>query len=457
MLSRQTLVNLIAVALASAALLLYAATTLLAQAILTTDYELVVELDRADGLLADKEVTYNGVGIGRIDRIQLAEERTRVTMRIDRDVRVPVDHDIVVIRSSPIGEQALDFRPFGEVTDSSRFLEPGDVAQPREVVMPPPIQGLLELADEVFEPLDKANTALVVSELADAVRGRRDDIRGLLRDSARFSESIADSGADYDRLFASSRVVNRALAENRDTLARIITESADATTILSDIRTEFEGLLVDAPLAVNQVSDLVEAGQANISCIVDDLGALAAYSAQPRQLENASEALRHNQWFFQAFNVLTARSMFGDPWQRVHVVIEDEPPPQSYLPEKRPIPATLPGGACDSPFGPGAPAAQQAGFELRVPDGRVIAPDDDRAIPFRRGIGLTPAAARAGTPTGTAASPAVTPTGPLPATGGALLPLLLGGLLLGVGTATVGYQRRRPRSDEPHLEEHPDE
>jgi hypothetical protein len=54
------------------------------------------------------------------------------------------------------------------------------------------------------------------------------------------------------------------------------------------------------------------------------------------------------------------------------------------MPEKRPIPATLPGGACASPFGEGAPAAVQDDFELTVPEGRVVPPEDNRVEPVRR-------------------------------------------------------------------------
>jgi virulence factor Mce-like protein len=431
----KTFINLVAIAVASAALILYAGTTLLAQAVLDRAYPITVDLDRADGLLVDKEVTYNGVGIGQIEAIQLTETGARVHLRIDEDVRIPAEHDIVVLRSSPIGEQALDFRPHVEVTERTRFLEPGDEAQPREVTMPPPIQGLLELADDVFEPLDKDNVGIVMAEFADAVRGRRDDVRSLMRDSARFSSAIADNGEDYDRLFASSRVVNRALAENREILKQFITDSADATTILTDIRGDFEGLLVDAPLTINRVSDLVEAGQANISCVLDDFGSINAYLALPRQLENGSEALRQNQFFFQGFNVITPRSASGDPWQRVHIVTEDDPPPESYLPAKRPIPDILPGGACTSPFGAGAPAAHQADFVKRVPEARVVEPADARATPVRRGVGLTGPSPRVTT--------APTPSRPLPATGMAL-PLLLGIALMAAGSRGIGYRRSRP-------------
>lgn len=427
----RTFVNLIAVSVASAVLILFAVTQLVATAILDNGYPLDIELPRADGLLPDKEVTYNGVGIGQIEAVQLTDEGVLVSMRIDEGVQIPTEHDVVILRSSPIGEQAIDFRPIGEVTEATEFYEPGDRAIAQSVVLPPPVQDLLELASDVFGPVDPDNAGTVVAELADTVRGRRDDVRSFMSDSARFSAAVADNGDAYDRLFASSRIVNRTLAENRDTLARLITESADATSILSDMRADFEGLLVEAPPTLNLASDLVEGGQANLSCVIDDFASFNEYMAAPRQLENGAEALRVNQWFFEAFNIFSPQDSYGLPWQRVHVVMEPEPPPESYLPAKRPIPDILPGGACASPFGEGAAAATQAGYAKRVPEARVIPPADNRLTPVRRDVTAT------STPPGQTASPRGPGSGSLPATGAGVLPMLLGALTMLVSGRTI--------------------
>ncbi|MBW3548194.1 MAG: hypothetical protein KY452_08705, partial [Actinobacteria bacterium] len=61
------------------------------------------------------------------------------------------------------------------------------------------------------------------------------------------------------------------------------------------------------------------------------------------------------------------------------VTLEPAPPAALYTPP-RPIPATLPGGACESVFGPGAGSAVQADHRLAAPDGRVIRPENDRQL-----------------------------------------------------------------------------
>lgn len=422
---RRTFVNLVAVGVAAAALITYAVAQLVAGAVLDDRYALYVDLPRGGGLLPDKEVTYNGHGIGQVADMELVGEFVRLRLAVEHGVRVPQDVDVVVQRSSALGEQALDIRPRAEVTEATVFYEAGDTIEIADLTLPPEVQRLLALANEVFAPIDEDNAGAVVAELADTLRGRGGDLRAILQDSADFSEDVADRGDDFDRFFASGRVVNRVLAENRDELAGLFGDIADATTILSDMRAEFEGVLADAPPTLALVGELVERAQPNLSCVVRDLANLNEYVAQPAVLTDTAEALRLNRFFFDGFATITQPDPFGHNWQRLKFELRDEGVGERYEP-KRPVPPIRPGGACTSPFGPGAPAATQPGHVPLVTDTSVIPPEDDRAEPVRR---------------------AAADDGP---SRGAAVPFLLGsGLLVGVGRvlrAGQPEQARRNRS-----------
>ena len=102
------------------------------------------------------------------------------------------------------------------------------------------------------------------------------------------------------------------------------------------------------------------------------------------------------------------------------------------------IPDILPGGACESPFGPGAPAAHQADYSKRVPDAEVVRPANDRAEPVRTSSSDTSAL---GTTNIASLAPrrlATVPASTVPSGGGAL-PLVLGAVL----TAAVMPAARR--------------
>lgn len=393
----RTLVNLVTVVIASAVLLLFAVTQLLASAILANTYPLYVELSEAGGLLENKQVTYRGAAVGEIIDVTLCDdpdvvegpecadvEHVRVELGIDDDARIPRGVEVVVLRQSAVGEQALDIRPLVATGPSTTFYEEGDVIEPGSVTLPTKPQRLLELANAVFAPVDEASAAIVVAELADALQGRSDDLRSILVDSATLGEAVGDNGADYDRFFAASRIVNAALAENRQVLAGLITDLADGAELIGEIRPSVDALLDSAPPVLSDTTSLLTRGDANLACIIEDLSNLNTYLSLPEVLADLEEGIRVNEFFFEAFRIIGPDSAQGDPWLRVRFILEPAPTPLLYTPP-RPIPATLPGGACQSVFGAGAGSAVQPGFRPVAPESQVIRPEDDRTTPVRDG------------------------------------------------------------------------
>ena len=475
-LARRTVVNLIAIALVSTALIIYALAQLLTGALLDDSYPLSVEVPNTGGLIPQQEVTLSGVPVGLVDSFDLVGEGVKANLSIDEEYRIPRDVDVVILRRSAVGEQAIDFRPHEGAGDD--FFDAGETVKPANVVTPVEVQRLLTLADEVFGPIDPENAGKVVAELADVVRGRRDDIRSIITDSAEFSADIADNGEDYDQLFREGRKVTAALAENREDLSRSLDAMADAAAVLSDSRTEFEGLLAEMTPLLGQVSTLVNRSDPNLSCIITDFADINEYMAADRQMANTEKALRLNQWFFVGYDITSEPDHAGRIWNRIQFIPPQQPPARSYLPQKRPIPDILPGGACSSPFGAGAGAATQASYRKTVPEARIVRPPNDRRQdvrvaggPIGSGSGASGTAGTygstppgSGTGGGSAAvagpppAPAqADPGGPLAGTGGALLSLLFGVLLIAAGIPAARARVRGRQTDDETTEEDPSE
>lgn len=380
-LGSRTMTNLIAVGLVSAVLIIYALAQLLTGALLDDSYPLTVQVPETGGLIPQQEVTLSGVPVGLVESFELEGEHVNVLLSIDEGRQIPRDVDVVILRRSAVGEQAIDFRPREGTGDD--FYAAGDVVEPASVVTPVEVQRLLTLADEVFAPVDPENAGKLVGELADIVRGRRDDIRSIISDSAEFSADIADNGEDYDKLFREGRKVSASLAENRESLARSLGDMADAAAVLSDMRSDFEGLLADAPPVLNDVTTIFDRANPNLSCIITDVADINEYMARDRQMHNLEETLRYNQWFWVGFDIGSPYDAEGRVWNRLQFIPPQEPPARSYLPEKRAIPDILPGGACESPFGPGAGSATERNYSKRVPDAKIVRPANDRREPAR--------------------------------------------------------------------------
>ncbi|MGH8898036.1 MAG: MlaD family protein [Egibacteraceae bacterium] len=384
MTTRRTLVNLAAVAVASAVLLVYAFAQLLAGALFNPTYRLALEVPQSGGLIAGQQVTHNGVTIGKVDRVALVGDHVVATLAIQRGAKVPTNSSVVILRRTLVGEQGVDLRAKGT---TQRFYQPGETLRADHVQLPVDIQQLVQRANDVLGPVKPDSAATTVHELAEAVRGRRDELRSILVDAADLSERVADHGTDYDRLFRASRVVNAELAEHRETLARLVTQTADTTDVLRRIRQDFEGLLDQAPPVLSTVDRVVGRSQANLSCALGRLGTAMTFLARSEQLDNAAGALRANQFFFVGFSIISPEDLDGRTWLRVQPVLHPQPAAQSYLPSKRPIPGIRPGGACTSAFGEGAPAAAQPGWHKTITEARLV-PPAPTAAPTRGGRGL---------------------------------------------------------------------
>ena len=476
-LGRRTIANLVAIGLVSAALIVYALASLLTGALLDDSYPLSVEVPNTGGLIPQQEVTLSGVPVGLVESFDLVGEGVKAHLSIDEGQRIPRDVDVVILRRSAVGEQAIDFRP--REGAGNEFFEPGDTVTPANVVTPVEVQRLLTLADEVFGPVDPENAGKLIAELADIVRGRRDDIRSIITDSAEFSADIADNGEDYDRLFREGRKVTAALAENREDLSRSLDAMADAAAVLSDSRTELEGLLAEMTPLLGQVSTLVHRADANLSCIITDFADINTYMAADRQMDNTEKALRLNQWFFVGYDITSEPDHAGRIWNRIQFIPPQQPPARSYLPQKRPIPDILPGGACSSPFGQGAGSATQASYEKTVPEARIVRPPNDRKQDVRvagppigsgsgagsgdgTGGGFGSGSPGSGGAGGDMAGPPAgsgedADGGPLAGTGAALLSLLLGLLFIAAGIPAARARVRGGLKDAESSEDPPSE
>src|SRR5687767_14791930 len=97
-LGRKTMINLVAIGVVSAALIVYALASLLTGALLKDSYPPTVEVPNTGGLIPQQEVTLSGVPIGLVDAFELSGERVLVRMSIDENRKIPKDVNVVILR-----------------------------------------------------------------------------------------------------------------------------------------------------------------------------------------------------------------------------------------------------------------------------------------------------------------------------------------------------------------------
>lgn len=88
-------------------------------------YAYHVEFERTDGLLPSHSVVINGMIVGIVDKIQLMPEKGNkvlVTIKVDKDVEIPVNTEVSVYSPSPLSSPQVNL-VFG---DATTYFHEGD-------------------------------------------------------------------------------------------------------------------------------------------------------------------------------------------------------------------------------------------------------------------------------------------------------------------------------------------
>ncbi len=68
-------------------------------------------LPGSGGLFEGSEVTYRGVKVGKVTKMDATEDGVDLTLDLEHGTKLPLDAEIFVHNLSAVGEQYLDFQP----------------------------------------------------------------------------------------------------------------------------------------------------------------------------------------------------------------------------------------------------------------------------------------------------------------------------------------------------------
>src|ERR1700735_580732 len=148
-------------------------------------YRLVAELPASGGLYRTSNVTYRGIQIGRVTKVEPTKNGVRATLSIDSRYKIPVDASANVHSVSAIGEQYLDLVSTG---NPGKFLSPGQTITKGTV--PSEIGPALDTANRGLEVLPKEKIGQLLDETAQAVGGLGPALQ-------RLGDSPQESGRDF--------------------------------------------------------------------------------------------------------------------------------------------------------------------------------------------------------------------------------------------------------------------
>lgn len=131
-------------------------------------YTVKVELERTGELYRAGNVTYRGVEVGKVSKVQLTDSGVEAVLSLQSGVKIPADLTAHVHSASAIGEQYVDLVPR---SGKGPMLKNGDVIPQDRTSVPPNINSLLLAATRGLNAIPRGNLKTVVDESYMAVGG----------------------------------------------------------------------------------------------------------------------------------------------------------------------------------------------------------------------------------------------------------------------------------------------
>ena len=136
-----------------------------------TSYTVVAHFEDSGGIFAGAEVSYRGVRVGQVEKLELTDAGVDVYLDIDNAYDdIPADAQALVGNRSAVGEQYVELQP---QSDDKPYLKDASQIATADTRTPIPTQKLLGDISTTVESVDQQALQTTVGELGDRLRRDR--------------------------------------------------------------------------------------------------------------------------------------------------------------------------------------------------------------------------------------------------------------------------------------------
>ena len=214
-------------------------------------YRLVAELPASGGLYRTSNVTYRGIQIGRVTKVEPTAHGVRATLSIDSRYKIPVDASANVHSVSAIGEQYLDLVSTGA---PGKFFSPGQTITKGTV--PSEIGPALDAANRGLSVLPKKKIASLLDETALAVGGLGPSLQRLVDSTQSIVGDFEANMSDVDDIIANAAPILDSQVDSGDSIAQWSHNLKVLTAQTAQTDQHVQSILSKAAPTADQVNDV---------------------------------------------------------------------------------------------------------------------------------------------------------------------------------------------------------
>jgi phospholipid/cholesterol/gamma-HCH transport system substrate-binding protein len=234
-----------------------------------TSYAVTAHYPQSGGIFTGAEVTYRGVGIGRVSSMKLTRDGVDVVLSINKgEDKIPSDTKAVVANKSAVGEQFVDLQP---QRDGGPYLKDGSQIKSDETQVPVSTTEILTNLDNLVQSVPQADLRTVVSESGAAFNGTGPSIGQIIDTSSSF---IKTAEANFDvttALIRDGRVVLQTQVDKGSAIRSFSRDLALFSGTVADNDRYLRSLIDNGSATANELRTFLEQNKVNLGQLINNL------------------------------------------------------------------------------------------------------------------------------------------------------------------------------------------
>ncbi|PRC43102.1 mammalian cell entry protein, partial [Mycobacterium sp. ITM-2017-0098] len=216
----------------------------------------------ATAIYPGDEVRVSGVKVGTIDKIEPEGTQTRMTLKVDRDVPVPLDAKAVIVAQNLVAARYVQLTPAYRAGGGATMDDGGVIPKENTAV---PVEWdevktqLMRLSEELGPQAGASGTSIsnFVDSAANAMEGNGEKLRETLSQLSGVARIFAEGSGNIVDIIKNLQVFVSALRDSKQQIVLFQNRLASLTSVVNDSRSDLDAALTDLTFAIGEVQRFV--------------------------------------------------------------------------------------------------------------------------------------------------------------------------------------------------------
>jgi phospholipid/cholesterol/gamma-HCH transport system substrate-binding protein len=237
------------------------------RALVDQSYTVVAHYPESGGIFAGGEVTYRGVGIGKVSKLELTDDGVDVHLEIDDEWdEIPEDSRALVGNRSALGEQYVELQPN---IDDGPYLEDG--SEISDVATPIATEKLLGDLASTVSSVDQDALRTTVDELGTAFAGTGEDLQRIIDTGNSFIETANENFDVTTALIRDANTVLEGQVASASSLRTFARELRVFSGALAGADEDLRKVIDSGSFTANQLRTFLEQNEAEVSDLLTNV------------------------------------------------------------------------------------------------------------------------------------------------------------------------------------------